>query len=116
MDPNAMGPEWEEDLSGGEVKLTGAKVYELGKGYYEGRNVTGFWEGCYRIDNGRPRTSCEEAPEMVKASKVNGRGRRLFSSGGECSAEECVFVCDRGYQRQELACGGGVEVQQVGHD
>ncbi|KAK0624399.1 hypothetical protein B0T14DRAFT_195917 [Immersiella caudata] len=90
--PNAMGPEWEEDLSGGEARLTAAKVYELGKGYYEGKSVTGFWEGCYRIDNGRPKTSCADAPAVVQASKVHGRGRRFLVAAANVQRKNVFSV------------------------
>ncbi|KAK0648012.1 hypothetical protein B0T16DRAFT_407581 [Cercophora newfieldiana] len=96
---NAMGPDFEEDVSDPtalhpmEKRLSWDKMMDLMGRYYAGGEVdtTGFYKDCYRVNNGRPSLSCATMPGVVAASRARGRGRRYAVSGFVEMDRQAVF-------------------------
>jgi hypothetical protein len=88
-----MGPEWEDDVSGGVWRLKRGRLEELTEAYYSGvgaLDVAAFDKGCYRVDNGRVSTLCGTVSSLEEASRASGRGRRYVIAGVDV-ARQSVF-------------------------
>ncbi|KAK1831548.1 hypothetical protein QBC39DRAFT_93109 [Podospora conica] len=91
-----MGPESEEDVSGGVWRIEEARVGELVGAYFQardkGESVEGmFAEGCYRVDNGRVSEACELEGGGVyvpwAGQSTRFRGRRLVVHGTDVARQ-----------------------------
>lgn len=94
-----MGPEWEEDGSGGVWRLEETRVAELVGGWFgardKGEEVGGLVaEGCYRVDNGRVSGDCSveggEVGVPWKGGKTRVRGRRFVTQAVEVNRQGAI--------------------------
>lgn len=94
-----MGPESEEDLSGGGGRLEEGRVGEVVGGWFERRDKGGevagmVAEGCYRVDNGRVSGDCSveggEVGVPWEGGKTKVRGRRLVVQGENAARQGAI--------------------------
>lgn len=94
-----MGPEWEEDGSGGVWRLEEGRVGEVVGGYFgardRGEGVGGMVaEGCYRVDNGRVSGDCSveggEAGVPWKGATTKVRGRRFVTQAVDVARQGAI--------------------------